>query len=199
MTRRTIKGEYKKVEAYHANGGWVFVGTKEDGEDEILKPAYEIGESVAIAQAYWRLKYKCLGRTTPNQLHEQMKGLQQTAGWKNKMFVKAEYMRYRIRIKNAYIEKLQDISDEDCLREGIVPVKTPDGPKYVAGWRAAHLGLRDKNRIARGEVTLAPAISFKTPKDAFAKLIDYTSGKGTWDRNPYVWVYEFEVRDYGQE
>lgn len=24
-------------------------------------------------------------------------------------------------------------------------------------------------------------------------LIDKVSGKGTWESNPYVWVYEFEL------
>ena len=33
----------------------------------------------------------------------------------------------------------------------------------------------------------------KTPREAFAHLIDKVSGKGTWDSNPYVWVYDFEL------
>lgn len=28
---------------------------------------------------------------------------------------------------------------------------------------------------------------------AFAALIDKVSGKGTWESNPYVWAYEFEL------
>ena len=34
---------------------------------------------------------------------------------------------------------------------------------------------------------------FDTPREAFAALIDKVSGKGTWESNPYVWVYEFEL------
>lgn len=29
--------------------------------------------------------------------------------------------------------------------------------------------------------------------DAFATLIDKVSGKGTFDSNPWVFVYEFEI------
>lgn len=29
--------------------------------------------------------------------------------------------------------------------------------------------------------------------EAFAALIDKISGKGTWDSNPWVFVYEFEL------
>lgn len=32
-----------------------------------------------------------------------------------------------------------------------------------------------------------------TPREAFAALIDKVSGKGTWESNPYVWAYEFEL------
>ena len=30
-------------------------------------------------------------------------------------------------------------------------------------------------------------------RDAFAGLIDWVSGKGTWESNPYVYVYGFEL------
>ena len=36
-------------------------------------------------------------------------------------------------------------------------------------------------------------LEFDTPREAFAALIDKVSGKGTWESNPYVWVYEFEL------
>ena len=34
---------------------------------------------------------------------------------------------------------------------------------------------------------------YPTPREAFAHLIDEVSGKGTWDSNPWVWVYDFEL------
>lgn len=36
---------------------------------------------------------------------------------------------------------------------------------------------------------------YNTPRDAFSALIDKVSGKGTWESNPYVWVYEFKLFD----
>lgn len=35
--------------------------------------------------------------------------------------------------------------------------------------------------------------NFATAKESFACLIDKMSGKGTWESNPYVWVYDFEL------
>ena len=34
---------------------------------------------------------------------------------------------------------------------------------------------------------------YSTPREAYAALIDRISGKGTWESNPYVFVYEFEL------
>lgn len=43
-----------------------------------------------------------------------------------------------------------------------------------------------------GELTRTTA-RYPTPRKAFAALIDKVSGKGTWDKNPLVFVYEFEL------
>lgn len=34
---------------------------------------------------------------------------------------------------------------------------------------------------------------FPSPRYAYASLIDKISGKGTWDSNPYVFAYDFEL------
>ena len=38
-----------------------------------------------------------------------------------------------------------------------------------------------------------PSTIFLTPREAFAALIDRISGRGTWQCNPWVFVYEFEL------
>lgn len=132
-----------------------------DGE---LSPAYFIGEEVAVAQKYSELEYGVdWVRHTINKEH---------AGWNNKMFVSAEEMPHRIKITNIRIERLQDISDEDCLKEGISTRGDAPLDFYVYG----------ENDIL-----------FDTPRRAFASMIDAVSGKGTWDSNPYVFVYDFEL------
>ena len=99
-------------------------------------------------------------------------------GWGNKMFVKAEYMPHRIRITNIRAERLQDISEEDCLKEGIKFDFLYD-EKFPYFFTVQN---KHKSRW-----------NFRTAKEAFAALIDKTSGKGTWDKNPWVFVYEFEL------
>ena len=173
MTRRIIKGEFEDVKAYHANGDWHFIADTKDGDSIVVKPAYVEGEKVAIAQAYQTLRWPTLPGIDWEAITDEVT---HSKGWNNKMFVKAEYMPHRIRITDIKLERLQDISDEDCLEEGVK--KHGKGTFKVDGIRYAF--------------TKRPRI-FYTPKQAFECLIDKIGGKGTWDANPWVFVYVFEL------
>ena len=129
---------------------------------------YKIGEKVAIAQKYADLAYDGeFSRLLGEVIFEK--------GCHNKMFVKADLMPHRIRITNIRVERLQDISEEDCLKEGI--------------WRDDNVGLEGVTYWYHGLVNS----SFRKAKDAYASLIDKISGKGTWESNPWVFVYDFEL------
>lgn len=131
--------------------------------NEFKTAHYKIGEEVAIAQRYSDIA----------DIHGQE--LAQLPGWNNKMFVKADLMPHHICITNIRVERLQDISEEDCLKEGI--------------WRDDNVGLEGTTYWYHG---LANS-SFRTAKEAYASLIDRISGKGTWESNPLVFVYDFEL------
>lgn len=83
---------------------------------EIL-PKYKVGEVVAVAQSYKDCGY---GECAPIvSLDENgIATFGSDAGSYNKMFVKADLMPHHIRITNVRVERLQDISDEDCIKEG---------------------------------------------------------------------------------
>ena len=146
-------------------------GREFDG-GEIL-PKYKIGEVVAIAQSY-----KDAGYDTHDTFGE-CRSIGSYPGWKNKRFVKAEYMPRHISITNIKIERLQDISDEDCLKEGIYEDSGDD--EFPPSIFYDFEGNKDDG--------------FDTPREAFASLIDKVSGKGAWESNPYVFVYEFKLID----
>jgi hypothetical protein len=96
------------------------------------------------------------------------------AEWKNAISMPAKYARYFIEITAVRCERLQDISDEDCLKEGIQEIK---GFNPVS---TCYEDCVDKNL-------------WTSPQQAYAALIDQIYGKGTWERNPYVWVYDFKL------
>lgn len=143
---------------------------------------YKIGEVIAITQSYHSLNK--MGFIAPEWCEHTC---EKSAGYENKMFVRADLMPYSIRITDVKIERLQDISDEDCMKEGIYEHNAAPDALGMDRYRFisyAYDATVDKNRKRWW---------FDTPKKAFAALIDKVSGKGTWERNPWVFVYSFEL------
>lgn len=154
-------------------------------------PKYKVGEVVAIAQSY-----ESLGMNPEIALNDKdgigfYTKTKFAPGWKNKMFVRADLMPHHIRITNIKIERLQDISNEDCLAEGVVKVThaiPTKAPQCLISYYPC-LSLKEAaDKVGWG-------ITYSTPQLAFAALIDKVSGKGTWESNPYVFAYEFELID----
>lgn len=82
------------------------------------KPRYEVGEIVAIKQCYKDVSNYF--RDLENRKYLDYIALYSNrAGWNNKMFVKNELMPHRIRITVVKKCRLLDLTDEDCLKEGI--------------------------------------------------------------------------------
>ncbi len=144
----------------------------------VFFPKYRVGEVVAVAQSY-----KDAGYHPSYIIDEFHPNIENEAGWSNKMFVRADLMPDRICITNIRYERLQDISDEDCLREGI----------YKQGARPGVPDVYAFDTCLDQYGNVLAKIWYTDPRDAFAALIDKVSGKGTWASNPFVWVYEFEL------
>lgn len=145
-----------------------------------LHTRYKIDEEVAVAQAYKDLDYSLKGfATNPDRTCGiRREFAQKQAGWSNKMFVSAKFMPHQIRITNIKVERLQDITDEDCLKEGV----RYDDRYWVMGYKVDNLwNKRDRQSY------------WYNARGAFAALIDKISGKGTWKRNPWVLVYSFKL------
>lgn len=150
---------------------------------------YKIGEVVAVAQAYKDIEeynpesYEdvMLDQGTICEASHPYSHLMKSSGWDNKMFVRADLMPHQIRITDIKVERLQDISDEDAIKEGI---------RYYLDYsqKERHRFYYDPIPNYRpGAMT-----TFSSAKAAFASLIDKVSGKGTWERNPWVLVYSFK-------
>lgn len=145
----------------------------EDNHGYELKPKYEVGEAIAIAQSY-----SDCGNMPDYGLDEDGYPIMpKRSGFFNKMFVKSDLMPHHIEITGIKVERLQDISDEDCLKEGIYEDSGDD--EFPPSIFYEFEGNKDDG--------------FDTPREAFAALIDRVAGIDTWERNPFVWVYEFEL------
>lgn len=203
MTRREIKAP-RRFRGQDVNGFWVYrrPDTREvvevcmkDYDDFAIEggqifPKYKLGEVVAVAQ-----RYSTIAAGHPDvdtfllqvaKAHKiSIESVHDLAGWNNKMFTKAELMPHQIRITGIKCERLQDISDEDCIKEGIFV------NEYVGNGKKCHHygfdGFFDETAgwFARGW--------YNTPREAFATLIDKVSGRGTWYLNLLAAAYEFEL------
>lgn len=180
QTRRIMKGKplfpSDEIESAGVLGDEVQI-IANGGESLItMKLPFRVGEVVAVAQSYrncggvnedgvpmWDIISQRVGSTN--------------AGWDNKMFVRADLMPHQIRITDVRVERLQDISDVECLKEGI--------QKILTGCEYYQYSFYDNDKGLWN--------NYKTPREAFAHLINKVSKKDVWQENPYVFVYDFEL------
>ena len=175
VTRRVVKDAWwpiYKIEAEEIKGDIIHVIANNGKLVIEHKCPYKIGEIVAVAQRYDSFLHPNNGVIE----HDYQTTALASKGWDNKMFVKADLMPHQIQIRDLRIERLQDISD-DYFKEGITFLVSADDGRIQWGYADEHLRY----------------YMFDSPREAFASLIDKVSGKGTWDRNPFVWRIEFEL------
>ena len=147
-----------------------------------ILPKYKVDEVIAIAQPY-----KDILNYLPDGFRRKSDGyistiISSSVGLNNKMFVRADLMPHRIRITDVKVERLQDISDEDCIKEGVYRLDSANGSGGIA---YSFANASDKKHIGL----------YDTSCEAFAALINKVSGRGTWERSSFVWVYEFKLFD----
>ena len=146
------------------------------------QPAYHVGEEVAIAQSYRDVYDEYLNDINNPIFDAYAKAKDEEVsgkGFENKMFVCADLMPHRIIIRKVDVQRIQDISDEDCTREGI-----QTDTVHFQEWQGQH-GFRDRDKNA--------PLLFKSRREAFASLIAKVGKKSDWEDNPWVYVYTFEL------
>lgn len=89
-----------------------------------------------------------------------------------------EMLHRSIQITRVRIERLKDISDEECFKEGVLRI----GDNY---------GFEFFNSI-NGNFAFSTFV-FNSPRDAFSSKICKEKGAYAWDSNPYMFVYDFKL------
>ena len=190
QTRRIMKGKplfpSDEIESAGVLGDEVQI-IANGGESLItMKLPFRVGEIVAVAQSYCSIADElenCNNATCAAHYEKNVQKASEYISWmehpgfNNKMFVAADMMIYQIRITDVRVERLQDISDECCLKEGI--------QKMLTGCEYYQYSFYDNDKGLWN--------NYKTPREAFAHLINKVSKKDVWSENPYVFVYDFEL------
>lgn len=168
QTRRIA---YQEPFKYNCNCGICTEGKDKDklfindGNEIVAKSTYKIGEVVAVAQRYEDIPMEPSIRTI----------LCKHPGWNNKMFVKASLMPHQIKITNIRCERLQDISTDDCMKEGII-CSHIDGINDAFSYDATNDSKRKK-------------WWYDSPNVAYWMLCNKLHL--IWDFNTLVFVYDF--------
>lgn len=204
QTRRIVvcpPNAYGGLQA-HLNDGKIFRivaldenerSEKKDGSEWLVKPKYKVGDIIYLKEPYkithshniWYVSYKFHKQVKELPFSWGHKGLEKLciqqekskSGWLNKLFMPSWCARRFIKITGVRAERLQDITEEDCIKEGIRVINIKPIciiPLY---------GIEEMQPLG------------KSLKEAYATLIDKINGKGTWDSNPYVWVYDYKLID----
>lgn len=87
--------------------------------------------------------------------------------WTPSIFMRRDVCRLMLEVTDVRVERLNNISDEDCLAEGVTPdalMRTQE-QIYGAGW--------------------------DTPKRAYQDIWESINGGASWTANPWVWVVSF--------
>ena len=101
--------------------------------------------------------------------------------WKSSRYMPRWASRITLEITGIRVERLQDISGQDAIAEGIDRI---GGNTSCCPWR--------NYRIS--EASEMP-LHCSTPTRSYMTLWELLNGPGSWDKNPWVWVIEFSRVD----
>ena len=199
VTRRVVKPQPQGRLVPEPPGGCWPGYFAEEGTPRVVRPPYLPGDILYVRETWCkygeldaadqvipeteRYYYRADGENpTPFNCflvqHPGWDEYRETPVWRPSIHMPREAARIFLRVTDVRVERLQDITAEQVLDEG-VEVKFPD-PK------PSHLSL------AYTEMRLKPAA-----RKQFSDLWNSTIKKAAlalygWDANPWVWVIEFE-------
>lgn len=101
-----------------------------------------------------------------------------TIKWKPSIFMPKSACRIFLKVTNVRVERLQNISEQDAIAEGI----TEYAYGYWRNYESSFSGGRPKT-----------GVDYRKPIESFRSLWQSINGKESWKGNPWVWVYDFEL------
>jgi len=183
--------------------------------DLILKESkYKVGDVLYIKEAYWlHINFDSF---SPKQAYFNgadvvyFKECENAGTLRSPMYMPEYFSRQKIEITGVRVEGLNDISEEDCKLEGIeaydylkndsgtlVPYYKLYVPKSEKAGNFAYFFGCVSNYIKHpncepfcDNISISPDI-----KTAYQTLFDSINGKGKYDTNPLVYVYEYAKYD----
>lgn len=176
VTRRVVKPQPPGNFPYcHLEGDNLWYWTTRDGDDDMMgwwpsyehgvKPPYQPGDILYVRETWTTLVGSYIYKA------DQKPGMKNPGKWRPSIHMPKEAARIFLRVTNVRVERLRDMTFEDCLNEGLVYLSAD-------GWFERKV--------------VEPAT-----KEKFGEIWDGTIKPASlhlygWLANPWVWVIEFE-------
>ncbi len=191
--RKTVTRRAIKVQPHIDVSGNFCVGNSNYGQDGYGKPATKHfvngccpygkpGDRLWVRETWARVGnddpgYLTFGATYPSCLPPELENIPPASQirWKPSIHMFRRDSRILLEITDVRVERLQDISEEQALAEGIIP-------HVRGGW---HWHQHDPSNVDDWH-----QFGFKSPAFAFQDL--WIGTGGDWNANPWVWVVEFK-------
>lgn len=192
MTRRTCKRQPLDHEIYtnYKDGTFNINGPDFDSND-IKCPYGQVGDVLWVRETFnsdYSFKnykgkpvapgilYKATAENLPSKSDK----------WKPSLFMPKEACRIFLKVTNIRVERLQDISRDDAIAEGILYLH--ENWQKVSRIPGSWFDYKRKSFASLSSGKISPTMSFFS-------LWESINGKESLNSNPWVWVIEFERID----
>jgi len=101
--------------------------------------------------------------------------------WKPNLFMPRVACRIFLEVIEVRVERLNDISEQDAIDEGIIPLRM--SRMQLASSGQLYLDYSKKTELFNKGVY---------PIQSYKSLWESINGKGSWDINPWVWVVKYK-------
>lgn len=165
------------VLGFKQNSNLFFFTHKFTGKEICVKPKATIGDIIWVRETFQEVLFKnaptvYLYKADPN--HQSMK-------WKPSLYMPKEACRIFLKVVSVHLERLHDISEESAINEGVlfdvtIPVADFKNKSLYRDYRNETSGCADA-------------------RSSYMTLWQKINGKDSWNKNPFVWVYKFEITE----
>lgn len=149
-----------------------------DSGEEHLKSRWQPGDILWVRETWSCISYLNPDNTEYKYFYR-ADGGENFSKWKPSIHMPKDACRLFLKVISVRVERLQDISEEDAITEGVLDMFYGKG---IAG--NAFFNYMDK----RGGWDCVADDAIHSYKTLWQKI----NGLNSWDENPWVWVIEFE-------
>lgn len=177
--------------------------------DLLNESKYKVGDVLYIKEPYWL--HVNFDSFTPTQAYfngadmAYFRECENVGTDRNAIFMPEYFSRQKIEITGVRVERLNEISGNDCRAEGIevydsfVNQSTNEDIPYYQLYKPKNEKKSDWDYFF-GYVAYCKHFIYNTPmshdiKIAYQTLFDSINGKGAYAKNPLVYVYEYRRYD----